>query len=283
MSLTARESFAASSWAPRSGPAPRLSAISTAFKCEDSRTGFLLSCSHDHGGHRLSLRYGTHRADSARSGSRARCVRHPKVELRSCDRTMRIEYDATRLNAAAVTKLVREAGLDIAEEEPILPAPAPVDVSPPAAWHIAPLLESCTAASTCCATGSLLHCRSGLDTLTVVRRLRPEARACAPVAQLDRATDYESVGREFESLRAHHLTQANEEIRGHLRIRLGWPFDICRLCRSDVGIGQQDTEASTMKGSRPRCLGRVRGNERRSGGRELGDRGSLQQNGDRLG
>ena len=27
---------------------------------------------------------------------------------------------------------------------------------------------------------------------------------CAPVAQLDRATDYESVGREFESLRAHH-------------------------------------------------------------------------------
>jgi hypothetical protein len=48
-------------------------------------------------------------------------------------RTLRIEYDATRLNAAAVTKLVREAGLDIAEEEPILPAPAPVDVSPPVA------------------------------------------------------------------------------------------------------------------------------------------------------
>jgi hypothetical protein len=27
---------------------------------------------------------------------------------------------------------------------------------------------------------------------------------CAPVAQLDRATGYEPVGREFESLRAHH-------------------------------------------------------------------------------
>jgi hypothetical protein len=50
-------------------------------------------------------------------------------------RTLRIEYDATRLNAAAVTKLVREAGLDIAlditESEPILPAPAPVAAPPP--------------------------------------------------------------------------------------------------------------------------------------------------------
>ena len=27
---------------------------------------------------------------------------------------------------------------------------------------------------------------------------------CAPVAQLDRATGYEPVGRVFESLRAHH-------------------------------------------------------------------------------
>ena len=29
--------------------------------------------------------------------------------------------------------------------------------------------------------------------------------ACAPVAQLDRAPDYESGGQEFESLRARHL------------------------------------------------------------------------------
>jgi hypothetical protein len=50
-------------------------------------------------------------------------------------RTLRIEYDATRLNAAAVTKLVREAGLDIAldltESEPLLPAPATVSALPP--------------------------------------------------------------------------------------------------------------------------------------------------------
>lgn len=39
-------------------------------------------------------------------------------------RALRIEYDATRLNAAAVTKLVRAAGLEIAEEPPQIPPPA---------------------------------------------------------------------------------------------------------------------------------------------------------------
>jgi hypothetical protein len=41
-------------------------------------------------------------------------------------RTLRIEYDATRLDAAAVTKLVRQAGLDIEAELPLIsPQPAP--------------------------------------------------------------------------------------------------------------------------------------------------------------
>jgi hypothetical protein len=35
--------------------------------------------------------------------------------------TLRIEYDATRLNAAAVAKLVRQAGIQI-EAEPLIPA-----------------------------------------------------------------------------------------------------------------------------------------------------------------
>ena len=40
--------------------------------------------------------------------------------------TLRVEYDATRLNAAAVAKLVRQAGLDIEQELPLaLPQPAP--------------------------------------------------------------------------------------------------------------------------------------------------------------
>jgi hypothetical protein len=41
-------------------------------------------------------------------------------------RTLRVEYDATRLNAAAIAKLVRQAGLEIeADLPPIAPQPAP--------------------------------------------------------------------------------------------------------------------------------------------------------------
>jgi len=47
-------------------------------------------------------------------------------------RTLRIEYDATRLTAAAVTKLVLQAGIEIAAELPLIPpptAPEPVPAS----------------------------------------------------------------------------------------------------------------------------------------------------------
>ncbi|MGO9319087.1 MAG: hypothetical protein ACLPXT_09390 [Terracidiphilus sp.] len=37
-------------------------------------------------------------------------------------RTLHVEYDATRLNAAAVAKLVRQAGLEIDAELPVIPA-----------------------------------------------------------------------------------------------------------------------------------------------------------------
>jgi hypothetical protein len=43
-------------------------------------------------------------------------------------RTLRVEFDATRLNPATVTKLVRLTGLEIAEELPLIappPEPAP--------------------------------------------------------------------------------------------------------------------------------------------------------------
>jgi hypothetical protein len=46
--------------------------------------------------------------------------------------TLRVEYDATRLNGPAVTKLVREAGLDIEEELSLIP-PQPEPESAPAA------------------------------------------------------------------------------------------------------------------------------------------------------
>ena len=47
-------------------------------------------------------------------------------------RTLRVEYDATRLNAAAVTKLVRNAGLQVVEEVPLALPPAPPEPAPAA-------------------------------------------------------------------------------------------------------------------------------------------------------
>ncbi len=47
-------------------------------------------------------------------------------------RTLRVEYDATRLNAAAVTRLVSQAGLEIEEELSLIP-PQPAPEPAPAA------------------------------------------------------------------------------------------------------------------------------------------------------
>jgi len=46
-----------------------------------------------------------------------------RVSIDSGTRTLRVEFDATRLTSATVTKLVRLTGLEIAEELP--PAPPP--------------------------------------------------------------------------------------------------------------------------------------------------------------
>jgi hypothetical protein len=45
-------------------------------------------------------------------------------------RTLCVEYDATRLNAASVTRLVRQAGLEIDAELPLIPPPPEVDPAP---------------------------------------------------------------------------------------------------------------------------------------------------------
>jgi hypothetical protein len=47
--------------------------------------------------------------------------------------TLRVEYDATRLNAATVTGLVRQAGLEIAEVLPLIPPIPPAPEPAPAA------------------------------------------------------------------------------------------------------------------------------------------------------
>ena len=44
-----------------------------------------------------------------------------RLKLDPVARTLGVEFDATRLTAAAVTKLIRMTGLDIVEELPLIP------------------------------------------------------------------------------------------------------------------------------------------------------------------
>ena len=53
-----------------------------------------------------------------------------KLSFDSEARTLLAEFDATRLNAATVTRLVRESGLDIEEVFPQLAAPEPAAATP---------------------------------------------------------------------------------------------------------------------------------------------------------
>ena len=46
--------------------------------------------------------------------------------------TLRVEYDATRLSDAAVTRLVRQAGLEIVEVLPLVQPPPPAPEPAPA-------------------------------------------------------------------------------------------------------------------------------------------------------
>jgi hypothetical protein len=46
--------------------------------------------------------------------------------------TLRVEYDATRLNAAVVAQLVRRAGLQLVEEVPLALPPAAAEPAPAA-------------------------------------------------------------------------------------------------------------------------------------------------------
>jgi hypothetical protein len=45
-----------------------------------------------------------------------------RIQMDSAAQTLRVEYDATRLNTATVTNLVRSTGLQISEELPLIPA-----------------------------------------------------------------------------------------------------------------------------------------------------------------
>jgi hypothetical protein len=48
-----------------------------------------------------------------------------RISFDHAARTVRVEFDATRLNAAMVTQLIRRAGVQITEELALIPPPAP--------------------------------------------------------------------------------------------------------------------------------------------------------------
>ncbi len=104
-----------------------------------------------------------------------------KLSFDAASRTLRIEYDATRLNAAAVvTRLVREAGLDIADEESVLLATRTGHCTATDRVNLLRCRSNRALSLQFCSAALALHCRSGLDTLTEVRRLRPEAARVRP-------------------------------------------------------------------------------------------------------
>ncbi len=55
-----------------------------------------------------------------------------RVSLDPAARTVRVEFDATRLTTAAVAKLIRATGLEVAEELPLIPPVAEAEAAPAA-------------------------------------------------------------------------------------------------------------------------------------------------------
>lgn len=55
-----------------------------------------------------------------------------RLVMDSAARTVRVEFDASRLNAATVGKLLQAAGLELAEELPLIPPPPPPPAPEPA-------------------------------------------------------------------------------------------------------------------------------------------------------
>ena len=49
-----------------------------------------------------------------------------KLEFNEAEKTVRIEYDATRLTEPVVHQLLRRAGLDVVEAMPMFEPPAPL-------------------------------------------------------------------------------------------------------------------------------------------------------------
>jgi hypothetical protein len=55
-----------------------------------------------------------------------------KLELNEAAKTVRIEYDASRLNEPVIHQMLRRAGLDVVETMPMFAPPAPPAEAPAA-------------------------------------------------------------------------------------------------------------------------------------------------------
>jgi hypothetical protein len=55
-----------------------------------------------------------------------------KITLDEQEKTLRVEFDFTRLNRAVVADLMRQTGIDIVEEIPLAPPPTPKEQPAPA-------------------------------------------------------------------------------------------------------------------------------------------------------
>jgi hypothetical protein len=55
-----------------------------------------------------------------------------KIVVNEQEKTMRVEFDFTRLNRAVVAELMRSTGIDIVEEIPLSQPPAPKEEPAPA-------------------------------------------------------------------------------------------------------------------------------------------------------
>ena len=55
-----------------------------------------------------------------------------KISLEPAVRMVRVEFDATRLTSASVTKLIRMSGLEVAEELPLISPVTEAQTAPPA-------------------------------------------------------------------------------------------------------------------------------------------------------
>ena len=72
-------------------------------------------------------RYEMHPTEAAMSalGTARQVYGIRRIQIDEEQKTIRVEYDATRLNTAVVAQLLRRTGIDIVEELPLIP-PQPV-------------------------------------------------------------------------------------------------------------------------------------------------------------